>query len=354
MAINQPYSRLPFAENDKEAKERADFFRTVDPFPDIPPALLWEKHFIDYARVTAMLHPFFPKSEDGRVKSASYEAYAGSSFIRWTPDGRKIVEEIKPGQSSFILPKNSIGFIQIESTIRLPEYIALRFNLRITHVHRGLLLGTGPLVDPQFEGNLLIPLHNLTDQDYEIGKDEGLIWIEFTKTSRKMPCAPSPNQPANTNDKFVIESYKKNRPAEYYFEKANHNNPIRSSIGGVIADSQTTARNAERAARRAQRASSLFLTIGFLGVAALVASTAVALHQYFGQIGAMAQNVQDKASTAVGKADQALSGSEEARKTAEEARRDLITLRGQLNALQLQVLERLNQQSPNVPAPRAR
>ena len=58
MTYNPPYDNLPFAQSDAEAKERARFFRNVDPFPDIDPALLWEKHFIDYVRVTGMLYPF--------------------------------------------------------------------------------------------------------------------------------------------------------------------------------------------------------------------------------------------------------------------------------------------------------
>ena len=44
-------------------------------------------------------------------------------------------------------------------------------------------MGTGPLVDPGFEGKLLIPLHSLTADDYEIEAGEGLIWVEFTKLS---------------------------------------------------------------------------------------------------------------------------------------------------------------------------
>jgi len=45
------------------------------------------------------------------------------------------------------------------------------------------LLGTGPLVDPDYWGKLCIPLHNLTNLDYTIPRDEGLIWVEFTKTT---------------------------------------------------------------------------------------------------------------------------------------------------------------------------
>ena len=82
-----------------------------------------------------------------------------------------------------ILPANSITFVQVEPHFRLPNYIAVRFNLRITHVHRGLLLGTGPLVDPGFHGRLLVPLHNLTAYEYYLDTTKALIWVEFTKTT---------------------------------------------------------------------------------------------------------------------------------------------------------------------------
>ena len=82
-----------------------------------------------------------------------------------------------------VIAANSIVFVECDLDFRLPDFLALRFNLHIRHVHRGLLLGTGPLVDPGYWGKLCIPLHNLTDEDYLIPRTEGLIWIEFTKTS---------------------------------------------------------------------------------------------------------------------------------------------------------------------------
>jgi hypothetical protein len=94
-----------------------------------------------------------------------------------------------------VLPANPITFVQVEPEFRLPNYIALRFNLRITHVHRGLLLGTGPLVDPGFRGKLLIPMHNLTASDYELATKEALIWIEFTKTTYN--CEPIESEAAS-------------------------------------------------------------------------------------------------------------------------------------------------------------
>jgi hypothetical protein len=75
----------------------------------------------------------------------------GHKFVWWREDDDLIEEDIAE-DGTYELPANSIRHMQIEPRIRLPDYIAIRFNLRIKHVHRGLLLGTGPLVDPSFGG----------------------------------------------------------------------------------------------------------------------------------------------------------------------------------------------------------
>ena len=154
MTYNPPYDNLPFAQSDAEART-GQVFRNVDPFPDIDPALLWEKHFIDYVRVTGMLYPFFPSTADGQLKSASYEAHPGGSFIRWTPEGRKVVEEIKPGEKKNFVPGKLYQLYA--NRIHDPAAGVYRSSLQPSDhsCAPGTVAGTGPLVDPQFEGNLL-------------------------------------------------------------------------------------------------------------------------------------------------------------------------------------------------------
>jgi len=162
-----------------------------------------------------MIHPFDSGPES--LKSASYEVKAGGKFIYWDKDGKKIVQTITK-DGTFTLLANSISYIQIEPDFLLPQYIAVRFNLRITHVHRGLLLGTGPLVDPGFHGKLLIPLHNLTSDEYTIRGDEGLIWMEFTKTSHIAEVSEVTNAPS---DNFIeTEPRKNNQPPATSIEPA--------------------------------------------------------------------------------------------------------------------------------------
>ena len=155
-------------------------FKKVDPFPRIPGTLLNSADISSYVDKTGMIHPFY--EED--LKSASYAARIAGKCKFWN-DETKVFEEIllKKSGDKLILKPNAIAFVGIEPTFRLPDYIALRFNLKITHVYRGLLLGTGPLIDPGFKGKISIPLHNLTSNEYVFSFNESLIWIEFTKTS---------------------------------------------------------------------------------------------------------------------------------------------------------------------------
>ncbi|PDT72758.1 hypothetical protein CO675_34105 [Bradyrhizobium sp. C9] len=223
--------------------------------------MLSSEHIADYVRVAGLLHPF--DATQDRLKPASYEARA-KRFIRWDDDGRKIVTEVTDGDK-YELPENSIVFVQIEAKIRLPDYIALRFNLRIKHVHRGLLLGTGPLVDPGFGGDLLIPLHNLTSKKYEIDISEGIIWIEFTKTTHN-----SEKWPAARGAFFPIQQHKTDVPFSTYFERASKNNPIQSSIPLAVKDARELARSADSSAKKAVRTNRLFASIGVLAIAGLI------------------------------------------------------------------------------------
>jgi len=309
---NAPYDLDPVPngpEGAAEADRRSAFFRDVDPFPNLPPALLSSEHIADYVRVTGMLHPFFPDGD--RLKPASYEARA-RRFIRWDDEGRKIVKDVRPCDT-YVLPENSITFVQIESKIRLPAYLALRFNLRITHVHRGLLLGTGPLVDPTFKGDLLIPLHNLTAEKYVIKADEGIIWIEFTKTTH------DPRWPPIRGQFFAVEGRKTDVEAERYFERANNNNPIQSSIPSAIKDARELAQKADLSAKRAVRTNRLFASIGVLAIAGLL-------------VGAMSFAV-----SVVRDAAQASADARRALAENEDLKRSAIEMRAQLEALLNQV-----------------
>lgn len=166
---------------DNEAKRRYEQFFSKDPYPEIEAALLNSADIFQYVAKTGMIYPF----DLDKLQGASYEVAIRGTIIWWDEEKKEehIEQLVKPGDS-FKLEPNSIAFVTLEPMFRIPDYMALRFNLKIVHVYKGLLLGTGPLVDPGFVGRLSIPLHNLTANTYIFHAGEGIIQMEFTKLSR--------------------------------------------------------------------------------------------------------------------------------------------------------------------------
>jgi deoxycytidine triphosphate deaminase len=265
-------------EGEDAAEERFQRFRSVDPYPRIPPALLNSADIVDYVRETGMIRPFVPE----KVKSASYEIPLLGTWIYWEQgkDAPEIIQ-IESEDDKVQLRSNDIAFMSPEIAFRIPDYLALRFNLKITHIHRGLLLGTGPLVDPGFQGRLLIPLHNLTANDYTLCGGEGLVWMEFTKLSGnrrwESRAALRPRGLRREGEYRPFPEKKKNLEPRYYLSKAHHG-PIRSVVPGVVREAQESAGAAKLASENAQReATGLRRTlerVAWLGFAVLVLTLA--------------------------------------------------------------------------------
>src|SRR6266853_4086746 len=213
---------------DNTIREKYEEHKSRDPYPEIPAALLNSAHIKKYADKIGLLDPF----ESDRRKSASYEIpFYGTVYIWDAKTKKKEASERATRGKTFTVEPNSIAYIYLATTFYLPDYIAVRFNLKITQVHRGLLLGTGPLVDPGFCGRLLVPLHNLTSNKYTLVCGNGFIWVEFTKLSpNERWRAKSPQ--SRTGKYIPFEDEKKFIDAQTYFDRANNGKRIISSIPG--------------------------------------------------------------------------------------------------------------------------
>lgn len=238
-----------FAKEEKEAIAKFDKYKRKDPFSNIKPALLNSSDIYDYVRVTGMIYPFYKD----KLKSASYEVNLLGKVIYWDEKGERKSYDLKEGVE-FPLIKNSIAFVEPEPIFRLPNYIALRFNLKIMNVHRGILLGTGPLIDPGFEGKLLIPLHNLTNNNYKFIGGEGFIWVEFTKISANKNWIEDTGSREHSIEYKEFPEDKKNLKPENYLEKAMEGqscSSIRSSLPGIILNAKKGAEDASNSAKKA-------------------------------------------------------------------------------------------------------
>lgn len=230
-------------QTDKIAKERYEKYESCDPFPNIEAALLNSADIFRYVAKTGMIYPFYWEKLEG----ASYQVGIKGTVMWWNEDGKMESKELMSSEDSFELKPNSIAFITLEPTFRIPDYIALRFNLKIIHVYRGLLLGTGPLVDPGFVGKLSLPLHNLTDNTYVFKAGEGIIQMEFTKLSRNMAWFPR----HTSNAVYIRKRITPGRTVKDYIERslgAGQNKVIRSSIPGEIKKIQDEANKVQKEA----------------------------------------------------------------------------------------------------------
>ena len=123
--------------------------------------------------------------EEERLKGASY-AMAPDSDGGWCFNESGVQQALIKRRDDkgeyFAIPKNSLAYIRLKECLRIPFYIIGRHNLKIDYIYKGLLLGTGPQVDPGFRGHLFIPLHNLTNCDTNIYLEESFVSIDFVRT----------------------------------------------------------------------------------------------------------------------------------------------------------------------------
>jgi hypothetical protein len=276
-ATMSPQPRLPaFAESDAEAESRFARWRSTDPFPEVASALLNSADLLDYVATVGILYPFDGVAEkpDDWLKPASCAVPCSGEYIRWPFDPKRLKSAKDPETGTLepddwlLLPANTITFLQLGTTFRIPNYLAARFNLTIREIHRGLLVGTGPLVDPGFDGQLLMPLHNLTANDYRVKCGEPLIWVEFTKLSNNPAWGGGGPEPREAGLAEFPDRKRKRKTAAAYLGHANEGRPIASSIPEQVASARSIA---EKAARRVRN-------LGVAGVATLLIASVGAVY----------------------------------------------------------------------------
>ena len=288
------YEKLPKTE--EEAKDRYKKYKDKDPYPKIEPALLNTVDIYKYVCTTGMIFPFYPVSQDPKedkkcLAGASYEVGIKGDVIYWNGKGDKCKITLEKDNDVFELLPNSIAFVTLEPYFQIPDYIALRFNLKIKHIYKGLLLGTGPLVDPGFVGKLSIPLHNLTANPYWFKKGDKLIQLEFTKLSNYKRWKYNAPDEDIVEGPYIENEIRSNRTVDEYINDAIKDNrsinSVRSSIPDAIEKSRKNAEEAEKAARKLTS----HVTIGGL-IAAI--GLIVALVTFFNDINGRIDNLYEQ------------------------------------------------------------
>lgn len=113
------------------------------------------------------------------VRPASYTLTVGAEYV----DSEGRIRKMDEKENHFYMEPNSIVYVSTAEKLNLPFYIAARFNLRVKWVYKGILLGTGPQVDPGYKGTLSCPLFNLTNRPMRIKLGDLFATIDFERTS---------------------------------------------------------------------------------------------------------------------------------------------------------------------------
>lgn len=115
--------------------------------------------------------------ESRLLKPAGYELTLGP---RCLVEGEPAV--LTTAEPDLVIRKNAVVFVSMQQVLCLPHYIVARFNLTIDLVYCGLLLGTGPQVDPGYQGALSCPLHNISSEEITIRLGDPIAKMDFVKT----------------------------------------------------------------------------------------------------------------------------------------------------------------------------
>lgn len=206
----------------------------------------------------------------GCLSTCTYNMRIGGNVLFWKNGKREsftLCKEKNINKSqfkSFELEPNSVAFVTTIEKFHLTSDIIARFNLKSKYIHQGMLLGTGPIVDPEFKGRLMIPVHNFSDQPITLAYGDRLISVEFTKT---LP--PSQHLvPGESGD-----GYRPNKSAEFDFDEYYNrlqNKRIESSVATALARHNEVMEKADRRVQNVTIAGILALIFGVIGAFSLV------------------------------------------------------------------------------------
>ncbi len=114
-----------------------------------------------------------------RLRPAAYTLTIGNHYV----DSSGKIGSLSKENPFLEMKENSIVYVTTTEQLDLPHYIVARFNLRVKWVYKGILLGTGPQVEPGYRGFLSCPLYNLTNRPIRTRLGEEFATIDFERTT---------------------------------------------------------------------------------------------------------------------------------------------------------------------------
>lgn len=131
-----------------------------------------------------------PQYEDPRCyQRASYDLRLGDEYVTLDAGDRREQLKISSCRNDGIITINPFAsaIVSTYESLRLPNNVVGRFDLRIRHALEGLVVQMGTQVEPAYSGKLFALLHNISDRPKSLkfrDYDDRLFTIEFSYTSQ--------------------------------------------------------------------------------------------------------------------------------------------------------------------------
>jgi len=119
--------------------------------------------------------------EDTQLQPASVDLRVGAKVFKTTPENKVVVLTESEGGFLVIEPSEFVA-VQTLEQIQLSKGICGRMGLRCKFTRRGLLMFSGPQIDPGFHGILTLSLFNATNRAVSMRYGELFCTVEFSRT----------------------------------------------------------------------------------------------------------------------------------------------------------------------------
>lgn len=170
---------------------------------NIPSAILSDKEIIDFVNDGSLINKETYSS--ACVEASSYDIRAGKKGIIGGGG-----QEVDLTKSHLEIPPGSYAGIISFEKIRLPKIIAARLGAKRALSYDGIILLTGSIVDPSYEGHLLFGLYNASQKKVLIRLGKKICNIVFEKLSIEPEKAVNPDANllnGDFPDKFIEAMY---------------------------------------------------------------------------------------------------------------------------------------------------
>lgn len=119
---------------------------------------------------------------ESSLKIASYDFRLGNIYYQSNTEKEGISPECTLDNTNgvLVIPKFCSIIITSKETVKLPQNIVGRFDLRVKYAFQGLILQVGPQLEPYSEGPLYGLLLNLSDKEILLKEGEELLTAEFS------------------------------------------------------------------------------------------------------------------------------------------------------------------------------